>query len=251
MNKDYRKITSEEVFFIFKEEHRLCCKFDCEADPTVELTMNSSIKEWRYSMDLLPWRKLGNYLNEEFEINLSEKEWELALEPANKKKLADVCDLISTHAQIEIVKPIKVFGKECLSAALFKTIKRNLEHGGVDTNDLKPSSLIEPFLKNHFGEFIEQINKNYTGVIPEIKTSETKLSRKNSMVWLFFLLFFIIGFLWNPIWIIATILFIVGLYFGIKDRKEFEEQENMMYIPGIMTFRELIDEIINKKYATQ
>lgn len=251
MNKEYRQITPEEVFFIFKEEHRLCSKFDIEADPTVTLTMDSSIKEWRYSMDLLPWRKLGQYLNEEFEINLTENEWELVLEPAKTKKLKDVCELISNYAQIEIVKPIKVFGKECLSASLFRTIKRNLEKRGVDTSELKPSSLIEPYLKNHFGEFIEQINKNYTGIIPEIKTAETRLNRTNSKIWLAFILCLIAGFFWSPIWIVATIMFIVGLYSGTSERKEFKEMERMMYIPGIMTFRDLIDEIINKKYATQ
>ncbi|WP_461633270.1 hypothetical protein [Labilibaculum euxinus] len=251
MDSNYRKITPEEVFFIFKEEHRLCSQFDVEADPTVDLTMDSSIKEWRYSMDLLPWRKLGKYLNEEFEINISENDWESTLEPSRTKRLGDVCRLISNHAQIEIVKPIKLFGKDCLSASLFKTIKRNLTKRGVDTSDLKPSTLIEPYLKNYFGEFIEQINKNYTGVIPEIKTNETKLSKSNSLIWPALILVFIAGFFWNPLFGLAVILLIIGLFSGNASRKEFEDQNDMMFIPEIKTFRDLVERIIEKKYAIQ
>ena len=251
MDSNYRKITPEEVFFIFKEEHRLCSQFDVEADPTVDLTMDSSIKEWRYSMDLLPWRKLGKYLNEEFEINISENDWESTLEPARTKRLGDVCRLISNHAQIEIVKPIKLFGKDCLSASLFKTIKRNLTKRGVDTSDLKPSTLIEPYLKNYFGEFIEQINKNYTGVIPEIKTNETKLSKSNSLIWPALILVFIAGFFWNPLFGLAVILLIIGLFSGNASRKEFEDQNDMMFIPEIKTFRDLVERIIEKKYGLQ
>ena len=251
MDSNYRKITPEEVFFIFKEEHRLCSQFDVEADPTVDLTMDSSISEWRYSMDLLPWRKLGRYLNEEFEINISENVWESTLEPSRTKRIGDVCRLISNHARIETVKPIKLFGKDCLSASLFKTIKRNLTKKGVDTTDLKPSSLIEPFLKNHFGEFIEQINKNYTGVIPEIKTTETKLSKSNSIIWFAFILVLIAGFFWHPLLGLAVILLITGLYSGSSARKEFEDQNEMMFIPGIKTFRDLVETIIEQKYAIQ
>ena len=251
MDSNYRKITPEEVFFIFKEEHRLCSQFDVEADPTVDLTMDSSIKEWRYSMDLLPWRKLGKYLNEEFEINISENDWESTLEPSRTKRLGDVCRLISNHAQIEIVKPIKLFGKDCLSASLFKTIKRNLTKRGVDTSDLKPSTMIEPYLKNYFGEFIEQINKNYTGVIPEIKTNETKLSKSNSLIWPALILVFIAGFFWNPLFGLAVILLIIGLFSGNASRKEFEDQNDMMFIPEIKTFRDLVERIIEKKYAIQ
>lgn len=249
MDSNYRKITPEEVFFIFKEEHRLCSQFDIEADPTVDLTMDSSIKEWRYSMDLLPGRRLCKYLNEEFEINISESEWKSVLEPSRTKRLGDVCRLISNHAQIEVVKPIKIFGKDCLSASLFKTIKRNLTKRGVDTSDLKPSSLIEPYLKNHFGEFIEQINKNYTGVIPVIETTDTKLSKPISKILLAFFLFLIAGFFWNPLFCIAVILLIIGLYSGNTERKEFEDQNEIMFIPGIKTFRDLVETIIEKKYA--
>jgi len=251
MDKEYRNITPEEVFFIFKEEHRICSPLDFEADPTVKLSMESSIREWRDSMDLLPWRKLSKYLNEEFEINIPKKEWEVILEPDRKKKLADVCELISKHAQIEIIKPIKVFGQECLSASIFKTIKRNLAKRGVDTAGLKPSSPIEPYLKNNFGEFIEQINKNYTGVIPEIKNSETTIGKINSLIWITFMISLLLGFFWRPIWIITTVLFITGLYSGFSERREFKENSEMMYIPEIRTFRELVEAIIEKKYAIQ
>ena len=251
MNNKYRNISPEEVFFIFKEEHRLCSPLDCEADPTVELTMDSSIREWSDSMDLLPWKKLSRYLNEEFEINITESEWKTVFEPDKEMKLRGVCELISKHAKIEIVKPIKSLGQECLSAALFKTIKRNLSKRGVDTSELKPSSLLEPYLKNHFGEFIEQINKNYTGVIPEIKHTDTKITKATGWIWLFFIVSLLIGAFWNKILILSGISLVLGIAFILAEKVEFKSKENMMFIPGIKTFRDLIKTIIDKKYATQ
>jgi hypothetical protein len=251
MNNEYRIITPEEIFFIFKEEHRLCSPFDCEADPTVELTMDSTIREWRESMDLLPWKQLSRYLNEEFEINITENEWKTVFEPEKEMKLKGICELISKYAKIEIVRPIKSLGQECLSASLFKTIKRNLSKRGVDTSELKPSSLIEPYLKNHFGEFIEQINKNYTGVIPEIIQPVTRISKTTGLIWLFFLVSLIIGAFWNKILILSGIALVIGIAFLFAEKVEFKSKDDMMFVPGIKTFRDLVETIIDKKYATQ
>ena len=250
MNKEYRNITPEEVFFIFKEEHRICSHFDPEADPTVILTMDSSVEIWRRSMDLLEWEKLSQYLNEEFEIQPNKEKWQKALCPEKRKTIQDVCNLISQHAKIEVIKPIKLFGKQCLSASLFKSIKKNLSKRGVDTSNLKPSSKIEPFLKSNFGEFIEQINKNFTGIIPEIRMKRTKLDKLIGYSWLFFILTLIAFFIWNFIWYIPVVFFIIILITGYFSYKEFNSKEGMMTIPKIETFRDLIERIIKEKYTT-
>ena len=251
MNKEYRNITAEEVFFIFKEEHRICSHFDPEADPTVVLTMDSSIEDWRYSMDLLKWEKLSQYLNEEFEIQPNKEEWVEALCPVKEKTMRNVCELISYHARLEVIKPIKLFGKQCLSASLFRSIEKNLSKRGVDTSNLKPSSKIEPFLKSNFGEFIEQINKNFTGVIPEIKMGKTKLDKLNGYSWLLFMITLIASFFWNSIWYIPVGFLLTALTIGYFSNKEFNAKDGMMIIPEIETFRDLIERIIKEKYATQ
>jgi hypothetical protein len=231
MTKEYRPITSEEVFFIFKEEHRICSHFDPEADPEAILTMDSSIEDWRYSMDLLKWEKLSQYLNKEFEIKPDKEDWMNAFCPANEKTIRNVCELISQHAKLEVVKPIKLFGKDCLSASLFRSIEKNLSNRGVDTSNLKPSSKIEPFLKSNFGEFVEQINKNFTGVIPEIKMGRTKLDKANGYSWLLFIITLIAFFIWNSIWYIPVISFMAALTTGYFSNKEFNSKEGMMTIP--------------------
>ncbi|PCI92906.1 MAG: hypothetical protein COB15_17150 [Flavobacteriales bacterium] len=251
MNKEYRNITAEEVFFIFKEEHRICSHFDPEADPTVVLTMDSSIEDWRYSMDLLKWEKLSQYLNKEFEIQPNKEEWIEALCPAKEKTMRNVCELISHHARLEVIKPIKLFGKQCLSASLFRSIEKNLSNRGVDTSGLKPSSKIEPFLKSNFGEFIEQINKNFTGVIPEIKMGKTKLDKVDGYSWFLFMITLIASFFWNSIWYIPAVFLLIALTIGYFSNKEFNTKDGMMTIPEIETFRDLIERIIREKYTTQ
>ncbi len=251
MNREFRNITPEEVFYIFIEEHRLCSPLDCEADPTFELTMDSSIREWSDARDLLPWRKLSKYFNAEFEIQIAEEEWKNVFVPEKKKKLKGVCNLISRHAKTEIVKPIKLFGHNCLSASLFRTIKRNLSNRGVDTSELKPSSLVKPYLNNNFGEFVEQINKNYTGVIPDIECIESKVDKPDLLIWAIFTLSFVLGFIWKPIWILTMLLFLTKLFNGIFESEDIKVNKEVLYFPGIKTFRDLVEAIIEKKYATQ
>jgi len=248
---EFRNITTEEVFYIFKEEHRICSPFDPEADSTIVLTMDSSVEEWRNSMDLLRWDKLSDYLNIEFEISPSKEEWQKTLCPAKVKTIRNVCELISRYAKIEIIKPIKLFGNNCLSASLFRSIERNLSKRGVDTTNLRPSSKIEPFLKSNSGEFIEQINKNFTGVIPEIKFATTKYEKANGYAWLIFIITLIASIFIRNIWLVSIVFLVVALILGYLNNREFNSKDGMMTIPEIETFKELIERIISEKYATQ
>lgn len=251
MVEEYRSITIDEVFFIFKEEHRICSQFDPEADPSILLTMNTSIEDWRLSMDLLNWDKLSQYLNKEFEISPNSEEWKNALCPANNRTIQDVCKLISSYAKLEVVKPIKLLGKECISASIFKLIKKNLTKRGVDTTNLKPSSKIEPILKSNFGEFIEQINKNFTGVIPDVQICTTKLDRIYGYACMLSIVTLIIAIFWNSIWYLPVAFILISIILGYLNNREFNSNEGMMTIPEIETFWDLIERIVNKEYATQ
>lgn len=251
MVEEYRNITTEEVFFIFKEEHRICSQFDPEADSSIVITMNTSVEEWRFSMDLLNWDKLSQYLNKEFEISPYTEEWKNALCPAKNKTIQDVCELISKYAKLEVVKPIKLLGKDCISASIFKLIKKNLTKRGVDTTNLRPSSKIEPILKSNFGEFIEQINKNFTGVIPDVKIGTTKLDKIYGYAWMLSIVTLNIAIFWNSIWYLPFASILLALILGYLNNREFYSNEGMMTIPEIETFRDLIEQIVKKEYATQ
>ncbi|MFT3796581.1 hypothetical protein [Flavobacterium sp.] len=150
-------MTPTDVLNIFIEQHRLCSPLDFEADPYVELDFDSTIEEWSDANDLLGWRKLYPFLNDSFQIDVSEEDWKNALTPSSKKKLKDVCELISKYSKHKNIEPIKLLGSECLSAAIFLTLKKYLQRRDVDVSDLKPSSPIEPYLDKYFSEMVEQI----------------------------------------------------------------------------------------------
>lgn len=248
---EYRSLTADEVFFIFEEEHRLCSPLDIEADPSFDLQPASTIHEWRAARDLLPWQQLAKAYNAEFEIEVGLDVWEMAFEPGDKKTIKDVCDLIARHGKIEVVKPIKTLGQTCLSSALFKSIKKSLDARGIDTSGLSPSSKIEPYLKNSFGEFFGYINKNYAGVIPEINERKTTSGILAGSMSLICLLSLIGGLFWDKLLIVTFILILPTVVLWYLSDKQFKSKEGMLTIPGIVTFRDLINRILETKYASQ
>lgn len=151
--------TSDELLQIFKEQHRLCSPLDPIADETFVLTRETTIWELRDAQDLVPWEEYSEFLNQEFKIDVPIKTWKSILSPDDTQTLGDLCDFLSTVAKKEIVKPTKRLGAECLSAAIFLTLKRNLKIKGVNVADLRPSTKIEEFLDN---------NQNFSPLIEEV-----------------------------------------------------------------------------------
>ena len=149
-------MTAEDILKIFIEQHRLCSPLDPEADPSEVLTMNSTIDEWRNANDLLPWRPLSRWLNDQFNISSTEEEWRDILTPSHERTLYDVCIFICKKLSSSVVVPIKRLGQECLSAAIFVTLKKHLQRRQVDVSELKPSSSVAPYLEKYFSPMLEQ-----------------------------------------------------------------------------------------------
>lgn len=150
-------LTPIDILDIFIEQHRLCSPIDPEADEFAVLGFETTIAEWRDADDLIAWRPLSEYFNKQFNIAVSQAEWEAVLTPSHKKTLRGVCELISAHAVIDDVKPIKLLGQECLSSAMFLTLKKYLKHQGVDVSDLRPSSSVTFYIDNYFSPILDQI----------------------------------------------------------------------------------------------
>ena len=205
------KYTEGEILEIFKEQHRLCSPLDCEADPTAEITGDMTIREWRWANDLLGWKKLSEFLNQEFRVQITSDEWHKTLEPAKTRKLIEVCRLLSKYAIKDIYVPKTLFGKPCLKAAVFLTIKQNLKNKGVDVSELRPSSRFSDYLDRYFSPVLEEIT--LTGTKP-IDNIETRRKKK--------------GF-WNAINI-------------------FEPNRYETLTGEIRTFRDLTEKIIEEKY---
>jgi hypothetical protein len=172
--------TSNELLEIFKEQHRLCSPLDPIADETFALTRQTKIYEWQEAQDLLPWKEFAEFLNQEFSLNVPIKEWKGILNPDDKKTLGDVCDFLSTKAKKEIIKPIKRLGAECLTAAIFLTLKRNLKNKGADVTGLKPSTRIEQFLSStkNFSPLMEESTLTGVKIFDAIEYGELSKERR-------------------------------------------------------------------------
>lgn len=161
--------TSDELLEIFIEQHRLSAQLDFMVDKTFVLTKQTFIWEWREAQDLVSWDELAEFLNQEFRISVSLKTWDTILNPDDKKTLGELCDFLSTVAEKEIVKPLKRLGSECLTSAIFMTLKRNLKNKGVDVTNLKPSTKIEDFL---------DIYENCSPLLEEVTLTGVKIFNK-------------------------------------------------------------------------
>ena len=94
-------------------------------------------------------RTTGQTLNTWFGISLAPEAWASVLPPPLTRQLGAVCDLIARHATVPVVQPVTLFGDPSLAAGAFLVIRRTLADAGVDVADLRPSSPLEPYLREH------------------------------------------------------------------------------------------------------
>ena len=179
MENDVTKYTAKEILEIFKEQQRLCVPLDDMAYH-IELSENTSIWKWRDAQDLLPWEDLSIFLNQSFRITASKNEWKKVLTPEDTKTLFDLCEFIAEKAEKTVFNPVKRFGNECLTAAIFLTIKMNLKKKGVDTSELMPSTSIEHFLMvdDNFSPLIEEVTLTGVRVFDKIEFGERTTERR-------------------------------------------------------------------------
>lgn len=168
------KYTAEEILEIFKEQHRLCSPLDPEAEPWMEITAEMTVREWRWAGDLLGWKKLGAFLNQEFRVQISAVEWYKVLEPARTRKLIEVCRLLATYAEKDRYAPKTLLGRPCLKAGVFLTLKQNLKNKGVDVSELRPSSSLNGYMSKHFSPVLEEITLTGTQPIDQIDIRRKK-----------------------------------------------------------------------------
>ena len=131
MTESKVKYTEKEILEIFKEQHRLCSPLEPEADPWAEITAELTGSEWRWANDLLGWKKLSEFLNQEFRVQISQREWQNVLEPARTRKLIEVCRLLSNYAEKDFYEAMALFVVPCLKEVVFFTVKKNLNVKGV------------------------------------------------------------------------------------------------------------------------
>jgi len=166
-------LTPQDILEILKDSHLQQCQYDPEADSEIDLTFESTIDEWRYACDLVSWKPLGKALNEWFGVSFSPTEWKNTLDPSEKRKLHDVCTLIAKQGRRYSIKPLKICGSISDEAGIFFTVRAALKQSGVETDKIKPSSSLQPVLRNHWGTFLDEIGKISPGTLPPVVIKET------------------------------------------------------------------------------
>ena len=204
----YEPATPAYVLAVLRDNHRQQCHFDCEADPGVDLTFDSTVAEWREACDLVASRPLGVAFNEVWEIDRPEAEWFAVLEPAGHRRLGEVCALIAAHATRPHVRPACLLGKECGSAGAFLTVRWLLHRAGASVAGLKPSSPLGPYARHYPGVFLGPIARLAPGALPPVTIRTPVHDRAISGIMLALLYILgggIIG--WALLWFFGALLF--------------------------------------------
>lgn len=158
-------VSADYILEILRDEYRQLDHLDCTERCDVSLMPTTTIAEWRETLNLLPWRELGNAYNREWRLAVSEEEWFAVLEPAKHRTLAGLCELLARYAKIPIIRPVVVLGAPCLAAGAFFTIRSMLGDAGVNTTQIRPSTSLAPFTRDYLDVFLGQVSRLAPGAL--------------------------------------------------------------------------------------
>jgi hypothetical protein len=167
-----RVATPSQILAVLQDIARHQAILDPEADG-IELSMQTTVAQWRIACDLLPWRPLSVALERQFELDVSDSEWERALEPANQRTLEDVCVLISQHVRLPDLQPWPIAGTQSLSAGTFLVLRTLLHRAGVPTEELAPSTPLAPLLQSHPVQILTVAGLLAPGRLPTVTLSSS------------------------------------------------------------------------------
>jgi hypothetical protein len=158
----------EFVLEVLRDSHRQQCAYDPEADPSAQLSFDTTVAHWRDACDLVGTKGLGLALNEIWEIAIPPHAWEAALEPPEVRTLRDVCELIASQAQRTMVLNAGYFGAESRSAGAFLAIRSLLLRAGADPVSIRPSAPIADASRRYPHVFLGPISRLAPGRLPTI-----------------------------------------------------------------------------------
>ena len=164
----------KEVFEILRINQKVWSKLDENVEDR-EIYRDTTIHDWRITNDLVEWSDLYKVENDLFNLTLTKEDWFKAILPEKKKTVWELCEFIAQHAKKEVVKPIKVFGIECLSASIFRALKRDLLARGLEVKNLRPSSPLSDFTDfQTFPKLVAEISKRGVSISDSVKLKHKK-----------------------------------------------------------------------------
>jgi hypothetical protein len=163
--------TPDYVLAVLADHYRQACAYDPEVEPGEALSFDTTVAEWRAICDLARWRKLGRCQNEWWDINCTDAEWDAVLNPASKRTLRDVCQLIASRARAPRIAPSLLLGRACLTAGVFRTIRAMLAEVGADASVIAPPAPLAPYARRYGHLLLAGIARLAPGALPPVKVS--------------------------------------------------------------------------------
>ena len=216
-----------------------------------EITNDLTIRNWIDEMELLNWKELCKYYCQVFEMESYEIEFRKSMLPIKKKTIEDFCEFVSKRAVKPELKSVKLLGRDCEEAGIFKYLKRKLtDENESKSNEIKPSSKIENYMNDFAFKIVEEVNKIHPKILPIIKYEPNEFEKRNWQL----LLSGTIGLVTASIfdnWLIAGIgigLIISGIW---MNKIGFKMKPDKFEFEGIETFRDLVELIKEKEHGMQ
>jgi hypothetical protein len=165
--------TSAYVLAVLQDMHRQQCQYDPEADPGAIFSLETTVAEWRDACAFVEWKELARLQNEFWGVSFSDKEWHAVLEPANHKRLSDVCCLIATRVVRPMIRPARLLGTNCAAAGAFLTIRSLLHQAGEGAADkITPSTPVAAYARRYAKEFLGPISRLAPGALPPVRVHD-------------------------------------------------------------------------------
>jgi hypothetical protein len=161
--------TPEYVLAVLQDAHRQQCQHDPEADPDAVLTFESTVVDWRAACDLVGWRELGRAHNQLWGIACSDDEWREVLEPAGRRQLTGVCQLIAERTNRPRIRPARLLGSICAPAGAFLTIRSLLYAAGAPAGEIAPSTPLADYARRYAEVFLGPVSRLAPGALPPVR----------------------------------------------------------------------------------
>lgn len=242
------KYSKIEILDFIKSSHRQRIQIEIGFPSEDEITYDLTIRNWIDEMELLNWKELCKYYCQVFEIEEYEIEFRNSMLPIEKKTIKDFCEFISKRAVKPELKSVKLFGRDCEEAGIFKYLKRKLaDENESKSNEIKPSSNIENYMNDFGFKIVEEVNKIHPNILPTIKYEPNEFEKNDWQLFLSGIIALITASIIDN-WLIVGIgigLIISGIW---MNKVSIKIKPNKFQFEGIETFRDLV-KLIKKNTA--
>lgn len=251
MKKEKMKYSKIEILEFLRSSHRQIVQVEIGLPNEDEITNDLTIRNWIDDMELLNWKELCKYYCRVFEIERYEIEFRESMLPMDKKTIGEFCEFVAKRAVKPELEAVKLFGRHCEEAGIFKYLKRKLaDENESKSNEIKPSSKIENYMSDFAFKIVEEVNKINSTTLPTIKYEPNEFEKRAWQL----TLAGTIGLLAASVidsWLVAGIgigLVVVGI---CMHKVSLKVKPSIFEFEGIETFRDLVELIKKENHVIQ